>query len=92
MSLTDTTDYDQDAAWADHEAEILVLRGELARELLTAATAIRAASRALATLAGNRVYDIEIAETTTGTDLESLLAAAGRDVRASLALVRALPD
>ncbi|WP_068278879.1 hypothetical protein [Aldersonia kunmingensis] len=88
MSLADTNH--NDAAWADHEAEILALRGELARELTTAATAIGAATRALATLAGNRVYDVAIADGPTGTDLETLLTAAGRDIRAGLDLV--LPD
>jgi hypothetical protein len=78
--------------WEANAAEILHLRGELARTLITAAEAAIRAKQILEELTSNHVYDVELVEGTAGTDIASLLTTSGRDLRAALAMLRAIPD
>ena len=74
-------------AEADHFREIDDLRDKLSSAIIRAQCEINTARHALDELTSNRVYDVDLAETSDGTDIGAFLDDARRFLRAAGRLV-----
>lgn len=86
MSTTPTTD----ELYADQYAYISELRDKLNDLLAGIVAAGQTAGRTFKELTSDGVYDVELAETDAGTDLEQFLTDAMRNARAAYRIVHDL--